>query len=208
MVDAKTAAYRTAPEAGTVMVTENGAEEWQAVTPKLEAQDAARDGRAIRWMIAAGGPGTSLVDFGEAEEANLATAKAMGEMRTKVMRGRQHFFAHVLATIAVTAYNRARDLGRLRGRPCTTGDLEYTLSDISPTDNADLASAAFHIANAFRTLADAGAGAGPTFTEAAIRLLIRFAGETLTEDQIAAIVEETREAGIRGLGEEPKEQTQ
>jgi hypothetical protein len=208
MVEAKTAAYRHPPEAGNVIVAENGAEEWEAVTPKLEARDAAPDGRAIRWMIAAGGPGTSLVDFGEGEDANLATAKAMAEQRQKIMRGRQHFFAHVLETIVVTAYNRAVELGRIRGRPCSTADLDANLPDISPSDNADLATAAFNIANAFRTLHDAGAGAGPTFTEAAIRLLMRFAGETLTEDQIAAIVRETATEAQRAQRENQHEQPQ
>jgi hypothetical protein len=194
MVGQKAEQYRHAPDAGNVIVTEAGAEEWEAVTPKLEARDAALDGRAIRWMIAAGGPGISLVDFGEGEDSNLATARAMAEQRQKVMRGRQQLFAHILASIVVTAYNRARDLGRIRGRECTPADLTCSLPDISPADNADLAGAAFDIANAFRTLADAGAGAGPTFTETAIRLLLRFAGESLTEDQIQAIVRETQDA--------------
>jgi len=213
MVGPKTEQYRREPEAGQVIVTEQGAEEWEAVTPKLEGRDAAPDGRAIRWMIAAGGPGTSLVDFGEGEDANLATAKAMSEQRQKIMRGRQHLFADILATVAITAYNRAVARGRLRGRSCTTQDLEISLPDISPSDNADLASSAFSIANAFRTLHDAGAGAGPTWTGAAIRVMLRFAGETLTEDQFASIVRETQEAGIvaqraeHRLGEQPREQT-
>jgi hypothetical protein len=194
MVETKTTAYRTPPEAGNVIVTENGAEEWEAVAPKLEARDAMMDGRAIRWMVAAGTPGLSLVDFGEAEDANLATAKAMAEQRQRIMRGRQHQFAHILATVTVTAYNRAVALHRIQGRTCTTADLIPYLPDISPSDNADLATAAFNISNAFRTLADAKAGAGPTFTELANRLVIRFAGETITEEQLAAIVRETEEA--------------
>jgi hypothetical protein len=116
MVGQKTQQYRVPPDAGTVVITENGAEEWEAVTPKLEARDAQADGRAIRWMIAAGGPGTSLVDFGEGEDANLATAKAMAEQRQKIMRGRQFIFAHILETVTVEAYNRAVALGRIRGR--------------------------------------------------------------------------------------------
>jgi hypothetical protein len=194
MVGSKTEQYRHPPEPGTVIISEQGAEEWEAITPKLEARDAALDGRAIRWMIAAGGPGTSLVDFGEGEDANLATAKAMAEQRQKIMRGRQHLFAHILATVAITAYNRALALGRLRGKTCTTQDLEISLPDISPSDNADLASAAFNIANAFRTLADAKAGAGPTFTETAVRMVLRFAGETIPPDDLAAIIAETEAA--------------
>jgi hypothetical protein len=194
MVAAKTEEYRRQPEAGTVIVAENGAEQWEAIGPKLEARDAMLDGRAIRWMIAAGGPGTSLVDFGEAEEANLATAKAMAEQRQKIMRGKQHLFAHILATVLLTAYNRAATMGVFRGRQCTADDLEISLPDISPTDNNDLATAAFNMSNAFRTLSDAGAAAGPTFTEIANRLVLRFAGETITEEELAAIVRETQEA--------------
>ena len=61
-------------------------EEWEAVAPRLHANDAAADGRAIRWMIAAGGPGIGLVDLGEGEDSNLATAKAMAEQRARFMR--------------------------------------------------------------------------------------------------------------------------
>ncbi len=56
--------YRTPPEAGSVIIAEEGAETWEAVTPKIGASDAEKDGRAIRWMIVAGGPGTSLLDLG------------------------------------------------------------------------------------------------------------------------------------------------
>jgi hypothetical protein len=71
--------YRTPPEAGSVIIAEEGAETWEAVSPNLHAADAEKDGRAIRWMIVAGGPGTALLDLGEGEDSNLATGQAMAE---------------------------------------------------------------------------------------------------------------------------------
>ena len=61
------AELRTPPEPGSVQVIDKDAEEWEAVAPTLHAHDAQADGRAIRWMVAAGGPGLALTDFGESE---------------------------------------------------------------------------------------------------------------------------------------------
>ncbi|HRJ42141.1 MAG TPA: hypothetical protein PL105_09675, partial [Caldilineaceae bacterium] len=97
--------YRRPPEAGTVIVAGEN-EKWQAVAPSLQARDAKEDGRAIRWMIAAGGPGTTLTDFGESEDASLATAKATGEMRRRFLMQRQGYFAFILADVVVRAFNR------------------------------------------------------------------------------------------------------
>ena len=81
--------YRRPPEPGTVIIADSDGEEWSAVSPNLHAADARHDGRAIRWMIVAGGPGTALTDMGEGEDANLATAKAMGEQKRRFLRRRQ-----------------------------------------------------------------------------------------------------------------------
>ncbi len=121
-----------------MLVIERNSEEWEAVAPDLHANDAQADGRAIRWMIVAGGPGVGLVDMGEGEEANLATAKAMGEQRSRFMRARQQYFAWALATIALTAYNRAVRLGKVAGEVRTLGDIRIAVPDISPADNAEL----------------------------------------------------------------------
>ena len=44
-----------APPAGSIIVADAGTERWEAVAPNLHAADAANDGRALRWMIVAGG---------------------------------------------------------------------------------------------------------------------------------------------------------
>ena len=97
------------------MIVGDKEEEWQAVAPDLKASDASADGRAIRWMIVSGGLGTGLVDIGEAADANLATATSMAEQRARFMRARQTYFGFVLAQTALTAFNRAVRLGKVRG---------------------------------------------------------------------------------------------
>ena len=98
--------YRQPPEAGSVIIAESGVETWDAVTPNLHAGDAEKDGRAIRWMIAAGGPGTALLDLGEGEDSNLATGQAMAEQRRRFLRRRQAYLAWLLSDLVVQAYTR------------------------------------------------------------------------------------------------------
>lgn len=117
MVATRAAELRTAPEPGSVLVVDRDNEEWQAVAPSLHASDAESDGRAIRWMIVAGGPGTGLTDLGEAETANLATAQAMGEGRERFMRARRRAFGEMLVQAAMAAHARAALLGRVEPAP-------------------------------------------------------------------------------------------
>ncbi len=96
--------YRTPPDPGSVIIADADAETWEAVTPILHAADAEKDGRAIRWMIVAGGPGTSLLDIGEGEDSNLATGKAMAEQRRRFLRRRQSYLAHMLIDLTWRAW--------------------------------------------------------------------------------------------------------
>ncbi len=187
-VPAKRAEHRRAPEPGSVLVVDRDNEEWQAVTPNLHAADAAADGRAMRWMIVAGGPGTSLVDIGEAEEANLATARAMGEQRTRFMAARQAYFGYVLGSVVLAAYNRAARLGLAAGPEQTLSALRIALPDVAPEDNAALAQSAESLARALSLIestAAAGAAQG-AWRRLALRLVLKFAGEPIGEEELAA----------------------
>jgi hypothetical protein len=186
-LEARKEQLRNPPEAGTVMVVDRDAEEWQAVAPSLHANDAQADGRAIRWWIVAGGPGVGLVDMGEGEEANLATAKAMGEQRSRFMRARQQYFASALAGVALTAYNRAVRLGKVRGREATLADIRVSAPDISPADNSELGAGAQAIANALAQVSAQGVG-GEKWRRLVVRTVLRFAGESLSEEELAEIV--------------------
>ena len=116
--------------AGRVQVIDRDSEEWPAVAPTLHANDAPADGRAIRWMVAAGGPGTALTDFGEAETANLATATAMAEQRTRFLKARQGYFGYLLARVGLESYNRAVRLGRVRGKRRIGGHSDRVLGRV------------------------------------------------------------------------------
>ncbi len=143
--------YRMAPEPGSVIIAEQDAETWQAVTPSLHAADAEKDGRAIRWMIVAGGPGIALLDIGEGEDSNLATGKAMAEQRRRFLRRRQAYLVYILTQVTLEAWQRCaaatasapggEGVGR-KLRAVTAADIQAITPDISPEDNRDLAAAA------------------------------------------------------------------
>jgi hypothetical protein len=190
LVSAKQAEYARPPEAGSVMVIDKEAETWEAVAPRLNANDAAADGRAIRWMVVAGGPGLGLVDMGEAETSNLATAAAMGDQRWRFMRQRQSYFGYVLAQTALVAYNRAVRLGKVKGRPRYLDAVEVGLPDVTTQDNATLGSGAASVAQALEVLGRLGMG-GESFRRLAARVVLGFAGETLPDGELEALVAES-----------------
>ncbi len=204
LVKQKAAQYKGTPAPGSVVVMEKGAEEWEAVTPNLRAQDAEADGRAIRWMIVAGGPGLSLLDIGESETANLASAKTLGEQRRRFLRRRQAYFGYILADVVVQAWNRAVRLGLRRGREVTVADVEIGLPDIAPDDNYNLARAAHEITQALEELRGI-VGVSGALRRLAVRLMLKFAGESVSEDTFDEIVQGAfvEEGGVaHGLSED------
>ena len=180
--------YRKPPAPGSVIVAEEGAERWETMTPDLRAADAKEDGRAIRWMIAAAGPGTSLLDFGEAEAANLATAKAMSEMRWRFLARRQAYFSWMLADIVVYCFNRSVRLGMLSGEEASIADIKVGAPDISPSDNESLSQAALRMAQAMKGLGEIGGG--EAFRKKAAELVLKFAGEHMTEEDLNKCIAE------------------
>jgi len=189
--------YRQPPEPGSVIIAERDIETWQAVTPNLHAGDAEKDGRAIRWMIAAGGPGTALLDLGEGEDSNLATGQAMAEQRRRFLRRRQAYLAWLLSDLAVHAYARYLAATKLTdaGRPITHADLMVQTPDISPEDNQALATAADRLAAALQTLA-AITGQGDAYRRMALRVFTKFLGEPLGEGEFDRILQEGRHESI------------
>ena len=179
------AELRTPPESGSVQVIDKASEEWQAVAPTLHASDAQADGRAIRWMVAAGGPGLALTDFGESETANLASAAVMADQRTRFLKTRQSYFGYMLARLGLESYNRAVRLGRVRGRRAELSDIRIGFSDVSTADNGVQATSAAGVANALNTLYAMGVK-GHAFKRLALRLVLRFAGEQVGESELDA----------------------
>jgi hypothetical protein len=179
--------YRTPPEAGTVIIADKDNEEWQAVTPNLHANDAEKDGRAMRWMVVAGGPGTALLDIGEGEDSNLATGQAMAEQRRRFLRRRQAYLAWLLVDLILQAWRRYGAATGGRYRTVTAQDIHVNLPDISPEDNGHLASAAAALVTSLAGLADL-VGDSPAYRAMALRLYTKFLGERVDEAEFGRIL--------------------
>ena len=179
--------YKRPPDPGSVIVAEDN-EEWKAVAPNLQARDASADGRAIRWMIAAGGPGTSLVDFGEGEDSNLATAQASSEQRRRFLLRRQAYFAWMLADITASAFNRYRQASGQAATTVTAADVLIIKPDISTEDNAAVAKAATDLVKALLDLRKL-LGDSQALRRFGLRLFVRYAGESITEQEFERLLE-------------------
>ena len=179
--------YRRPPEPGSIIIAEEGAEKWEAVTPQLHAADAAMDGRAIRWMIVAGGPGTSLLDLGEGEDANLASGTVMVDMRRRFLRRRQSYFAWMLVELTLRAYERSRGIRNANRRAITHTDFIVDAPDISSEDNQKLAAAVRDLSDSLTNM-QALMGDSTTFREFSLRLFAKFAEEDLAQPLADAIV--------------------
>ena len=182
--------YIHPPEPGSVLVAERDGEQWSVMAPDLKAQDVSADGKAIRWMIVAGSPGMGLIDLGEADEANLASAKAMSEQRRRFMAARQAYFGHALAQVALTAYNRAVRLGLWKGKEKALQDLKLTMPDIASEDNGEQATAAHQAAQALTAVQAAGVS-GPKFTGIFLRQVLELLGRNLEDAELDAILQES-----------------
>ncbi len=180
--------YRQPPEPGSVIIADEQ-ESWTAVAPNLNANDAANDGRAIRWMIVAGGPGTSLLDLGEGEDSNLATGQVMTEMRRRFLRRRQAYLAWLLTDLVLVAWRRTAAGERRLRHNVTAADITAVLPDISVDDNQKLAEAAMQLASGLSTVAQL-VGSGPAYRKMALRWFVKFAGEQITESEIAQMIQE------------------
>lgn len=174
-----TARYRQPPEPGSVIIAEEGAERWEAVTPNLGANDAQHDGRALRWQIAAGGPGTGLTDFGEAFDANQATATVMVDIRRRFLKRRQAYFAWMLVELTLRAYERARGVRNLNRRAVSHLDFIVDSPEISGEDSLTLAAAARDVTIALTNLQEL-VGDSTELREVSLRLFAK-----MTEEEIA-----------------------
>ena len=193
--------YRTPPEAGSIIIAEEGAETWEAVTPKIGASDAEKDGRAIRWMIVAGGPGTALLDLGEGEDSNLASGQAMAEQRRRFLRRRQAYLVWMLTDLTYRAYERWRRATNNR-QHAKISDITAITPDISPEDNQSLASAASALTGSLEGMQRI-LGGGPTFRAMSLRLFAKFVGESLGQSESAAVLAEGAVEMERAEGERP-----
>jgi hypothetical protein len=137
------------PEPGSVLV-HNEKETWRAVRPEVGADESAADGLALRLMIAAGS-GFPLHFLGEAEEANLATAEAMGAPTLRRLERRQHYFGWLLVDLARECLRRSGRFGDVEGL-----EIRAEMPSLSAEDGERVARAAASAAGALRTAREMG----------------------------------------------------
>ena len=127
-----------APTPGSILVT-NESEEWDILSAKLEAGDAASDGLAIKKQIAAG-TGIPLHFLAEPESQNKASAEAAGGATYKSFEQRQKLFLYLCEELMRIALRRRRIVDRSIPDPDEI-HLELIGADIYPSDNNNLATA-------------------------------------------------------------------
>jgi hypothetical protein len=178
--DAKTR-YAHPPADGTAVV-HAASEKHSVIQPQINADDAEADGLAIRKMIAVGG-NIPLHWLAEAEGgSSQATSSNMNDVSYRHYETRQAFIKRRIQHLCAFAYRRAADAGAVR----RFADLQLSISasDISREDNQKLAQSARELTSAFAEMI----GQGLDTDRRLVRLIYRFAGEDLDEDEIAEIV--------------------
>lgn len=182
--------YAHPPEAGAIVVKDEG-ENWQAVTPNLNAADAQHDLKAVRGMIDAGS-GYPPHWRGEAADANLATATAMQAPPERHLKRRQQYFIFILQDILYHAYRRAVEAGFQPRLKSSDYDALFTVqaADISRDDNEAMARAAAQLAQTYQTLsAQLNAEKGsPRLARLFTRLIFKFAGAPLDEGTLDEVL--------------------
>ncbi len=170
--------YKVAPEPGSIIVHDD-AETWQAVSPKIEAWDAADDGLALRLMVAAGA-GVPLHFLAEGSSATRSTAQEMGDPTFRHYARRQLMFGDMLRSVVTLAIRRANARGR--GWPYADLKLACKFPDITKHDNLQLAQSASLIGRALESYARLGIIDKGT----AIEFAMKFAGEIVDIEGVKA----------------------
>jgi hypothetical protein len=190
MVAAKREQYRQPPDAGSIVVKDEG-ETWEAVNPDLRGFDAQFDTRAVRQMIDAGS-GLPPHWRGEAHDVSLATAEAMEHSASRHLRRRQLYVRFLVLNLCHTAYTRAWQIGKVRTKP-NPNAISVEMTDIDRDDNMDLATAAHTIAQAMQSLTNIiqpGAGRSAALRRLILQIVMRFAGERMDEPAVDEIMAE------------------
>jgi hypothetical protein len=155
----------------------------------IRADDAGEDGKLLR-LANATGANVALHYLGEGEAVNYATAREMGEPTARFYAERQAELCTMLIELTEAAYRRYVVTSKGGAKAHTMNDLQLvaTATEVARADNQSLATATREIVGA---LDDMKAQGWIDDTTAA-RMAYKFAGETLGEDDIAAILEQAK----------------
>jgi hypothetical protein len=185
--------YRTPPEAGSIVVKDES-ETWDVNTPLLRGSDARYDLQAVRAMIDAGS-GFPPHWRGDAGDISLATAQAMQGPTERHLLRRQEYFVWILEDILYHAYQRSAIVS---SRPSLSHHdysklFQVNLPDISRFDNESLARSTRDLSQGFYTLASQISQLPPSLASQVVRLIFKFAGESISQDTVNQILSEIKE---------------
>ncbi len=166
------------PAPGSILVTDES-ESWDVIAPKLESQDAANDGLALKKMIASGA-GLPLHFLAEPESATRTTAEAAGGPTYRHFEQRQQFFVWLVGDLLQVVLQR-RGLVDAKIDPLVT--LSVQGADISARDNVALGLAATYAMSVMGQLRDRRL----VDDSELLRLVYRFAGETADVEALLAL---------------------
>jgi hypothetical protein len=138
--------YSRPPEPGSIVV-HNELESWQAVQPRIGADDVAEDGRAIKLMIAMGA-GIPEHYLAAGENANRATATEMSLPTVKKYKRRQEYFGYVMLRILGRVIEEKQRRGLLAAAIDTT--VEFTFPEIDTDDAVATGQASQYMATALQ----------------------------------------------------------
>ncbi len=169
------------PTPGSILVTDEN-EHWDVIGPKLESDEAAADGLALKKMIAAGA-GLPMHFLAEPESATRTTAEAAGGPTFRRFEQRQQFFLWMLKDLAKLVLRRRAWYDRTVP---AKAEVQAQGCDLSARDNATLAVAASTVIGAFAQLYEHG------LIDAAelLRMAYRFSGETA---DVATLLQDARQ---------------
>ncbi len=185
-IDRKKMEYAYPPEPGSIII-HNETEQWSAVKPDINANEAAEDGRALKLMLAVGAqlPEHYLSD---GSYSNRATATEMGLPTFLKFQRRQHIMRALLRTILDRVLLEAQKAHRLPADIDCGYDILFP--DIDVADNQTLASATQLLVSALTVAKQQGW----VSDETAMRLLFQFAGEEVDiHEEQARIQAQARE---------------
>jgi hypothetical protein len=182
------------PAPGSVLVKDES-EDWEVLSPKLEAAQAGEDGLALKKMISAGA-GVPLHFLAEPESSTRTTAESAGGPTFRHYEQRQEYFLWLLGDLLRVVVERAARAGRAVD---PGAQIRVHGADVSARDNAALAVAASTAVSAFSSLRDRALIDDGEL----LRLAYRFAGEVV---DVEAMLARGKRAGARAEArEDPRE---
>jgi hypothetical protein len=153
---------------------------------EINASEAEQDGKVLRLAIATGA-NLGLHYLGEGEGTNYATAREMGEPTARFYADRQQEIVWMLEDLITVAYRRYGWVAGWEADPelCVPGlGLRATVGEVAGADSVGLAHSAYEMMQAL----EIAAAHGWVDDLTALSLALKFAGETMSGDQIRAML--------------------